>query len=162
MNKLSILENKIATIEDVKKKINIWHLKGEKVVFTNGCFDILHPGHIVILTAAANYGNRLIVAINSDTSVKRLKGDSRPINNEESRSMLLAAMQFVDAVCIFEDDTPLQIIKELGPDVLVKGGDYTIDTIVGAKETIAKGGEVVVIPTLEGYSTSNIIEIIKN
>jgi rfaE bifunctional protein nucleotidyltransferase chain/domain len=158
MNKLNILENKILTVEEVKKKINIWRLKGDKIVFTNGCFDIIHPGHIVLLTGAANYGNRLIVGLNADLSVKKLKGETRPVNNEEARALVLASLGMVDAVCFFEEDTPLTLIKDLQPDVLVKGGDYKAESIVGAKEVIENGGEVIIIPTLVGFSTSGIIE----
>lgn len=158
MNKINILEEKIIEVPDLIKKINIWRLKGDKIVFTNGCFDIIHPGHIVLLTGAANYGNRLIVGINSDDSIKRLKGDHRPINNLEARALVLAAMGFVDAVVYFNEDTPLELIKALQPDVLVKGGDYEKNNIVGANEVISNGGEVVIIPTLPGFSTTSIIE----
>lgn len=158
MNKINILEEKIIEVPDLIKKLNIWRLKGDKIVFTNGCFDIIHPGHIVLLTGAANYGNRLIVGINSDDSIKRFKGDHRPINNLEARALVLAAMGFVDAVVYFDEDTPLELINALQPDVLVKGGDYEKNNIVGANEVISNGGEVVIIPTLPGFSTTSIIE----
>jgi D-glycero-beta-D-manno-heptose 1-phosphate adenylyltransferase len=139
------------------KQVNSWQLHNEKVVFTNGCFDILHLGHIDYLTKAADLGDRLIIAVNTDASVSALKGPSRPIIDEETRAMKLASFVFVDAVILFGEETPLQLITEVRPNVLVKGGDYTIDTIVGASEVQDNGGEVVVIPFLEGHSTTSIV-----
>lgn len=162
MTKYEILQHKIVTLEEAVKVVNRWKLNSYKTVFTNGCFDILHKGHIKVLTAAAQTGNKLIVGLNSDNSVKRLKGSERPLNEAADRALLLAALQYVDAVVIFDEDTPLQLIEALQPDVLVKGGDYTIDTIVGASETLQRGGEVVVVPTEEGYATTQIINKIKN
>ena len=130
----------------------------KKVAFTNGVFDILHDGHIQSLSMAAQQGDYLIVAINSDASTKRLKGPTRPVNNEHSRALLLACMAITDAVVVFEEDTPQNIINLLLPDVLVKGGDYTIEQIVGAKEVMAAGGKVIINPILEGFSTTGIIE----
>ena len=127
------------------------------IAFTNGVFDILHPGHIFSLSQAAQEADYLIVGLNSDDSVKRLKGKDRPINNQESRSLILAALLMVDAVVIFEEDTPLELINAVRPDVLVKGGDYTIEQIVGAREVIASGGRVVINPLVQGYSTTEII-----
>ena len=127
------------------------------VAFTNGVFDILHPGHIFSLSQAAQEADYLIVGLNSDDSVIKLKGKNRPINNQESRSLILAALLMVDAVVIFDEDTPLELINAVRPDVLVKGGDYTIEQIVGAKEVIANGGRVVISPIVEGYSTTEII-----
>jgi rfaE bifunctional protein nucleotidyltransferase chain/domain len=124
-------------------------------------FDILHPGHIFSLSQAAQEADYLIVGVNSDESVKRLKGKERPINNQESRSLILASLLMVDAVIVFEEDTPLELINVIKPEVLVKGGDYTIEEIVGAKEVIANGGRVVINPVIEGYSTTNIIEKLK-
>jgi rfaE bifunctional protein, domain II len=132
------------------------------IAFTNGVFDILHPGHIFSLSQAAKEADFLIVGLNSDDSVKRLKGSDRPINNQESRSLILAALLMVDAVVIFDEDTPLQLINALRPDVLVKGGDYTIEQIVGAKEVIANGGRVVINPIVEGYSTTEIIKKLRD
>lgn len=152
----SILQ-KIFTVPALKHRMEGWHLKGEKVVLTNGCFDLLHRGHISLLLQAAELGNRLVVAINNDASITRLKGSSRPVQNENDRALILAAMAYVDAVVIFEEDTPLELLKMLQPDVLVKGGDYTLDTIVGAKEVQEYGGAVAIIPLEEGYSTSKII-----
>jgi len=135
---------------------------GRSIVFTNGVFDILHPGHIFSLSQAAKEADLLIVGLNSDHSVKRLKGQQRPVNNQDSRALLLASLLMVDAVVIFEEDTPLELMNSIRPDVLVKGGDYTIETIVGAKEVIANGGRVVINPVIEGYSTTNIIDKLKD
>jgi rfaE bifunctional protein nucleotidyltransferase chain/domain len=134
---------------------------GKSIVFTNGVFDILHPGHIFSLSQAAKEADFLIVGINSDDSVKRLKGRERPVNNQDSRALILASLLMVDAVVIFEEDTPLELINSIRPDVLVKGGDYTIENIVGAKEVIANGGRVVINPVVEGYSTTSIVDKLK-
>jgi len=138
-----------------------WKMPGKKVVFTNGVFDILHQGHIYSLSEAAKEADYLIVGVNSDASVKRLKGETRPLNNQESRALVLASLLITDAVVIFEGDTPFELIKAIMPDVLVKGGDYTIEQIVGAKEVIAGGGRVVITPTLQGFSTTGIISGVK-
>jgi len=135
-----------------------WRATGGTVSFTNGVFDILHEGHILSLSEAAKEADYLIVGINSDASVKRLKGPERPVNSENSRALLMAAMVLADAVVIFEEDTPLRLISTLLPDVIVKGGDYTLEQIVGAKEVMANGGRVVINPILEGFSTTGIIE----
>ena len=158
MKSVSSIPHKIFTLNELIHQLNRWRLQNKKIVFTNGVFDILHEGHIASLGEAALYGLILIVALNSDASVKRLKGDSRPINNEASRSLLMASLVMVDAVILFEEDTPLNLIRTLLPDVLVKGGDYTIDEIVGAKDVQANGGEVKIVPILEGFSTTGIIE----
>jgi rfaE bifunctional protein nucleotidyltransferase chain/domain len=129
-----------------------------RVVFTNGVFDLLHPGHVDLLHAARAEGDAMIVAVNSDASVKRLKGDSRPIRNEAERALVLAAIGAVDAVVVFDQDTPLELIKAIEPDVLVKGGDYTEATVVGAQEVRARGGKVVIVPLTEGQSTTAIVE----
>ena len=129
-----------------------------RVVFTNGVFDLLHPGHIDILAKARAQGDALIVGVNSDDSVHRLKGPSRPVRNEHERAYVLAALQDVDAVVVFSEDTPLQLIRRLRPDVLVKGGDYTRDTIVGADDVESWGGRVVIVPLVPGQSTTSIIE----
>ncbi|MDQ6755436.1 MAG: D-glycero-beta-D-manno-heptose 1-phosphate adenylyltransferase [Bacteroidota bacterium] len=150
--------HKIFSEEQLKLQLKRWKLLGKKIVFTNGVFDILHEGHIKILSEAATFADILIVGINSDASVKRLKGNNRPINSDASRALLVAALLMTDAVIIFEEDTPLELIKFILPDVLAKGADYTLDTIVGAKEVIANGGEVKIIPLEEGFSTTNIIK----
>jgi len=156
------LSQKIFSAGELKLQLKRWDLLGKKIVFTNGVFDILHRGHIQILSEAATYADILIVGVNSDSSVKRLKGNSRPINAENSRALILAALIMVDAVIIFEEDTPLELIKLIRPDVLVKGGDYTLDTIVGAKEVIENNGEVKIIPLEEGFSTTGIINKFKS
>ena len=156
------IAKKIMTIAEAKAIINTWKVTGKTFSFTNGCFDILHPGHLYSLGQTAKEADYLIVGLNSDASIKRLKGPERPINSTESRAIILANLVLVDAVIVFEEDTPLELIKAILPDVLVKGGDYTIDTIVGAKEVIANGGKVVINPIVEGFSTTNIIEKIKH
>jgi len=155
----SILE-KICFLTGIVEKTNQWKKEGKKIVFTNGVFDLLHKGHIFSLTQAAKEGDVLVIGLNSDSSVKRLKGDSRPINDQDSRALLLAALSMVDAVVIFDEDTPLKLITSILPGVLVKGGDYTIDEIAGAKEVIANGGKVVINPILDGFSTTSIIKAI--
>ena len=155
------IEKKILTIDQAKAMISAWKVTGKTVAFTNGCFDILHPGHLFSIGQAAKEADYLIVGLNSDASVKRLKGPERPINSTESRALVIANLVLVDAVVVFEEDTPYELITSLLPDVLVKGGDYTIDTIVGAKEVIANGGKVIINPIVDGFSTTNIIEKIK-
>ena len=152
------IPNKIFTRENLVKQVFAWKLLGKKIVLTNGVFDVLHKGHIASLSEAAGYGEILIVAINSDESVKRLKGPTRPINDEQARALLLASLVQTDAIIIFEEDTPLEIIKAVLPDVLVKGGDYAIEQIAGAKEVIAAGGEVKIAAIVEGISSTKIIE----
>lgn len=129
-----------------------------KVVFTNGVFDLIHPGHVDVLAAARAQGDALLVGVNSDASVRRLKGESRPVRSEADRAYVLAAMEMVDAVVIFGEDTPLESIRALRPDVLVKGGDYTPETVVGRSEVESRGGKVVIIPLTAGHSTTSIIE----
>jgi len=149
------------TLPEMLRRIAQWKVLITSVAFTNGVFDILHPGHIFSLSQAAKEADYLIVGVNSDDSVKRLKGNHRPLNTQETRSLILASLLMVDAVVIFEEDTPLQMINALKPDVLVKGGDYTIEQIVGAKEVIENGGRVVINPIVEGYSTSEMIKKLK-
>lgn len=144
--------------EALLEQVKVAQAKGEKIVFTNGCFDILHPGHVAYIKQAKALGDRLIVAVNSDASVKRLKGEKRPINNLEHRMAVLESVGAIDWVTWFEEDTPQTIIEQLSPDVLVKGGDYSIDTIVGAEHVLAKGGEVKVLTFVNGHSTTKIIE----
>jgi rfaE bifunctional protein nucleotidyltransferase chain/domain len=156
MKNLEIIKSKIFTVSSIYHQVNIWRFLEQKIVFTNGCFDILHLGHIDYLSKAAEMGQKLVIGLNSDASTKRLKGNTRPINDELSRSNLLAALFFVDAVIIFDEETPLELINQIKPNVLVKGADYAIDQIVGAKEVLKNGGDVVTIPFIDGYSTSNI------
>ena len=162
MKRPDIIPSKIFTLEDLLKKVYSWRMKGSTISFTNGVFDILHEGHIASLSNAAKEADYLIVGVNSNASVKRLKGPERPINNEYSRALLLASMVIVDAVIIFDEDTPLQLITTLLPDVIVKGGDYTLEQIVGAKEVINNGGRVVINPILEGFSTTSIINLLSH
>lgn len=161
MKSISSIPNKIFTLNDLQHQLKRWRLHNKKIVFTNGVFDILHEGHIASLSEAASYGHLLIVGVNTDASVKRLKGENRPINNENSRALLLATLVITDAIILFDEDTPLHLITNLLPDFLVKGGDYSIDQIVGAKEVIANGGEVIIAPIVEGFSTTAIIEKMK-
>ncbi|WP_295655661.1 D-glycero-beta-D-manno-heptose 1-phosphate adenylyltransferase [uncultured Mucilaginibacter sp.] len=157
-----ILKSKLYTLDALKAEREKWKAAGQKVVFTNGVFDLLHIGHISYLAAAAGLGQKLIIGLNSDASTRRLKGPTRPVNDEYSRSIMLAAIFFIDAVVLFEEDTPIIPITTLLPDILVKGGDYSIDQIVGAPEVMANGGEVKAIEFVEGYSSSKIIDKIKN
>lgn len=161
MNLTEIYNSKIQALEQLKHTVASWHIRPCRVVFTNGCFDILHIGHVKYLEEAKSLGDKLIVAINSDSSVKKLKGEDRPINNEMDRAMVMAALGFVDGVIIFSEDTPLQLIEALNPDILVKGGDWAVDKIVGAEHVFKNGGEVYSLPFIKGYSTSNVIQKIK-
>jgi rfaE bifunctional protein nucleotidyltransferase chain/domain len=156
------LLNKITDVLSLKTTVSTWQKEGKKVVFTNGVFDLLHIGHITYLAKASEMGDKLIIGLNSDSSVKRIKGEGRPVNDQNNRAALLAALFFVDAVVVFEDDTPLKLITTLMPDILVKGADYSVENIVGAKEVIANGGEVKTINFVEGYSSTSIIEKIRN
>jgi D-glycero-beta-D-manno-heptose 1-phosphate adenylyltransferase len=158
MKNPDIIQQKIYSLTDLLKQTGRWKFLQKKIAFSNGCFDILHEGHIFSLSQAAKEGDVLIVGINSDASTKRLKGSSRPINNEHSRALLIASLLMVDAVVIFEEDTPLEIITAIMPDTIVKGGDYTVEQIVGAKEVIANGGRVVINPIVQGFSTTAIID----
>lgn len=161
MKNTAFVPHKIYSFEDIKKFVTIARLSSKTIAFTNGCFDILHEGHIYSLSQAAQEADLLVVGVNADASVKKLKGADRPINNQHSRSLILASLVVVDAVVIFEEDTPLNLINIVKPDVIVKGGDYTIEQIVGAKETIANGGRVVINPIVQGFSTTDIIKKIK-
>jgi D-glycero-beta-D-manno-heptose 1-phosphate adenylyltransferase len=151
------IEKKVAARDEAVRRMAQWKILGKTVAFTNGCFDILHRGHIFSLSQAASEADFLVVGLNSDASTQRLKGPGRPVNDEQSRALLLASLQIVDLVVIFEEDTPLELIKALQPNVLVKGGDYTLEQIVGAKEVMAAGGRVVINPIVEGFSTTGII-----
>ncbi|WP_420388216.1 D-glycero-beta-D-manno-heptose 1-phosphate adenylyltransferase [Roseivirga sp.] len=155
-------EVKIKSHKDLKAQIKEWQSQGNKVVFTNGCFDILHLGHIDYLEKAAAMGDKLVVGLNSDDSVRELKGPERPVNKEYARSRMLAALSFVDGLTVFSEKTPRELITYLLPDILVKGSDYSVETIVGADVVLGNGGEVKTIDLVEGYSTSNIIEKIKD
>ncbi len=158
MRSVSSIPNKIFNLDDLMHQVRRWRLHNKKIVFTNGVFDILHEGHIASLSEAASYGHVLIVGVNTDASVKRLKGESRPVNSENSRALILASLVMTDAIILFKEDTPLNLISAVLPDVLVKGGDYTIGQVVGANEVMANGGEVKIVPILEGFSTTSIIQ----
>jgi len=161
MKNIAAIEQKILIREQAKNFVAAARITGKKIAFTNGCFDILHEGHIYSLSQAAKEADILIVGLNSDSSVRKLKGDHRPINNEHSRALLLASLLMVDIVTIFEEDTPLELIKTIMPDVFVKGGDYTIDQIAGAKEVIENGGRVIINEIVPGFSTTGLVEKIK-
>ncbi len=159
MDYLLPIEKKIAyTTKDAERTLSLWRFKNDKIVFTNGCFDILHKGHIEYLIKAASLGTKLVIGLNTDASVKRLKGDSRPVNDEKARALLLASLIFVDEVILFDTDTPRDLIDFIQPDVLVKGGDYKTEEIVGYDIVKAKGGEVITLDFIEGYSTTSTIE----
>jgi len=151
MGKIFKIDEFVKIREEAKRK-------GKKVIFTNGCFDILHRGHIEIFEKAKSLGDILVIAVNSDSSVRKLKGEERPIVSEDDRAYIIASLECVDAVCLFDEETPAEIIDKIKPDILVKGGDYKVDEIVGRESVWDAGGEVITIPLLEGRSTSGIIE----
>lgn len=158
MPNLDLIKSKIfAKRDDIRYWLGYWRFHEKKIVFTNGCFDILHQGHIDYLSRAADLGNVLIVGLNTDESVKRIKGDGRPVQDEHSRALVLASMRFVDAVVLFNEDTPYELIKSIQPDTLVKGSDYTAEQIVGYDVVTQKGGNVVTIDYLDGFSTTGLI-----
>lgn len=159
MKTLELLNNKIVSREELKWILSRWNLKDEKIVFTNGCFDLLHQGHIDYLAKAADLGTKLVVGINTDSSVKRLeKGENRPIQDEKSRAIIMAALHFVSLVVLFDEATPLSLIELIKPQVLVKGSDYKIENIVGHEVVLKHGGEVKTIDFLDGFSTTKIID----
>ncbi|MBW8049010.1 MAG: D-glycero-beta-D-manno-heptose 1-phosphate adenylyltransferase [Cytophagales bacterium] len=153
---------KIMNTKHLTLKLKEWKAKGYKIVFTNGCFDILHLGHIDYLEKVRKFGDKLVVGLNTDDSIKQIKGQDRPVQDEKSRARVLASLEFIDAVVLFNEDTPYELIKLLAPDVLVKGDDYAVDKIVGHDIIKKNGGEVKTIPYIEGYSSSGIIEKIKS
>lgn len=155
-------DSKILNEPAVLELVSKWRKEGLKLVFTNGCFDILHEGHVRYLNEASNLGDRLIVGLNADASVSRLKGPHRPINPQHSRAYVLAGLECVSAVIVFEDDTPLKLIQLIVPDVLVKGGDWEVNQIVGSDFVIQQGGQVFSLPFYNGFSTTSIEEKIKN
>jgi rfaE bifunctional protein nucleotidyltransferase chain/domain len=157
MTTLEVTRNKILDRAVLRNRVAMWKFQNQKIVFTNGCFDILHRGHIEYLSQTRDKGAILIIGLNTDASVKRLKGEGRPVQDEMTRALVLASLRIVDAVVLFDEDTPYELIKSIEPDVLAKGGDYTPETIVGADVVKASGGEVVVIPLVEGYSTTGIL-----
>ncbi len=161
MDKLNIIQSKIIDINNTEPLLTYWSLKNQKIVFTNGCFDILHRGHVEYLAQAASHGDVLVIGLNTDNSVSRIKGPTRPVQDEYARAILLASLGFVSAVIFFDEDTPYELIKKVQPDVLVKGSDYKAEDIVGYDIVKAKGGEVVTIDFIDGYSTTSIIEKLK-
>ena len=162
MSRLENIKSKIYTTGQIKAVLNIWRLLGKRVVFTNGCFDLLHLGHIDYLSKAADMGDKLVIGLNSDASASELKGPGRPITDQLSRSVMLASFSFVDAVVIFDEPTPLNLIELVRPDILVKGADYSIEQIVGADLVQQYGGEVKTIEYLSGYSTTLIEKKIRS
>ena len=161
MSKIKNIHEKIFNQDQLRSHLNMWRFLENKIVFTNGCFDIIHLGHIDYLAKAADLGDKLIVGLNSDKSTRSLKGLNRPITDESSRSIILASFSFVDAVVLFDEETPLKLIKTVMPDILVKGADYSIDQIVGADIVVQNGGRVQTLNYLPGYSTTLIEQKIK-
>ena len=159
---LNKINNKIFDLELLMKKIEKWRSENKKIVFTNGCFDLIHLGHIEILARSSDFGDKLIIGVNSDLSIKKLKGENRPIIQQSSRIRQLSALEFVDAVVLFDEETPIKLIETIKPDVITKGGDYTAKNIVGNEVVSKKNGEVVIIPLTRGYSTTSILNKIKN
>jgi D-glycero-beta-D-manno-heptose 1-phosphate adenylyltransferase len=155
-------KDKILSMHDLQTQVQAWHSQGQKIVFTNGCFDILHLGHVDYLEKARQLGDKLVLGLNTDASISRIKGPSRPLQDEMSRARVMASLLFVDAVVFFDEDTPLELIKAVQPDILVKGDDYTIENIVGQDVVTARGGEVKTVPLVKGYSTTNVVKKIEN
>ena len=158
MKHLEKIYDKVLDDKSLEERLNLWRREGKTIVFSNGCFDILHRGHVEYLSKAADLGDKLIIGLNTDDSVKRLKGPSRPVNDEKARAILLSALEFVDAVVFFEEDTPYNLIKRVQPDVLVKGKDYKAEDIVGYDIVTGKGGKVETIELVDGFSTTKILE----
>jgi len=158
MGKLDFVSSKIFSRENIRKQCAIWRLKETKIVFTNGCFDLLHLGHVEYLAKAADLGGALIVGLNSDVSVRKIKGLHRPINDEYSRAMVLASLSFVNAVVLFNEETPYELIKVVQPDILIKGKDYKVEEISGYDIVLSKGGKIMTIDLTKGYSTTKIEE----
>lgn len=162
MSSLNKIKDKIFDLDGLKSQVISWGEKGYKIVFTNGCFDIMHRGHIEVLSKSSDLGDKLIVGLNSDSSIQKLKGENRPIIDENSRAITLAALNFVDAIVLFYEETPINLITNIKPDVLAKGGDYKVNTIVGHKIVQKNGGKVTLIPFVDGFSSTNIINKIKS
>ena len=155
---LHLSNSKILSLEDAKKKVEIWRSQSDKIGFTNGCFDLIHPGHLALLAESRLVCDRLIVGLNSDASVKQIKGESRPIQNEESRASVLASLASVDLVVVFSEETPIELIKALRPDFLSKGADYLLENVIGADLVQSYGGQVLLVDIEEGHSTTRTIE----
>jgi len=158
MTKLEFIESKIIKPDQIDRLLSLWRFKGEKIVFTNGCFDIIHLGHLKYLAAAADLGTKLVIGLNTDASVKRLKGNDRPINDESARAIVLAGFSFIDAIIYFDTDTPYELIKLVKPNFLVKGGDYKPEDIVGYDIVTGNKGEVVTLQFVDGFSSTSIIK----
>ena len=161
MNKLDILKAKIIDLNKLDSFLAYLRFKNQKIVFTNGCFDIIHRGHVEYLAQAASFGDVLIIGLNTDSSVQRIKGNDRPVQDEYARAITLASMQFVNAVILFDEETPYNLIKTVQPDILIKGSDYKAEDIVGYDIVKEKGGEVITIDFIDGYSTTSIINKLK-
>ena len=159
---LKKINKKIFLEKDLRIKLDSWRQKGEKIVFTNGCFDLIHLGHIEVLARSADLGDRLIIGVNTDISIKNIKGENRPIIEEDSRVKQLAALEFVDAVILFNESTPNKIINHIKPDIITKGGDYKAEEVIGYKTVNENNGRVVIIPLTQGFSTTSILNKIKN
>ena len=158
MNKYALIKSKIVSGIDLTRLLSFYRFKNEKVVFTNGCFDIIHLGHVKYLSQAADLGNILIIGLNSDSSVNKIKGHNRPVLDQKSRALTLAAFSFVNNIVLFDEETPYKLIKQICPDILVKGGDYKPEEIVGYDIVKDNGGEVKILDFIDGYSTSGIVE----
>jgi len=161
VSNLKSIKSKIYTLSDLKIQSDKWKENGDKIVFTNGCFDLVHRGHVEVLANTADLGDRLIIGLNSDSSIQVLKGKNRPIIDENSRAILLASLQFVDAIVLFSEETPRNLIETIVPNILAKGGDYNVSQIAGYEVVIKNGGEVILVPFIDGFSTSNIVDKIK-
>ena len=155
-------KDKIYSLPQLQEKVHNWREQGHKIVFTNGCFDLLHLGHVDYLEKARQLGDKLVIGLNTDDSISRIKGPSRPLQDEVSRARIMASLLFIDAVVLFDEDTPLNLIKAVQPDILVKGDDYAVEQIVGHEVVEARGGEVKTVPLVKGYSTTNIVKKIEN
>ncbi|MCX2740497.1 D-glycero-beta-D-manno-heptose 1-phosphate adenylyltransferase [Pontibacter anaerobius] len=155
-------KDKIYTLPQLLEQVQAWRAQGQKIVFTNGCFDLLHLGHVDYLEKAKQLGDKLVLGLNTDASISRIKGPSRPLQDEMSRARVMASLLFVDAVVLFDENTPLQLIEAVQPDILVKGDDYTVEQIVGHEVVQARGGAVKTVPLVKGYSTTNIVKKIEN
>ena len=153
--------DKILPLPQLQEQVNTWRSQGKKIVFTNGCFDLLHLGHVDYLEKARQLGDKLVLGLNTDASVSRIKGPSRPLQDEMSRARIMASLLFIDAVVLFDENTPSKLIEAVQPDILVKGDDYTVESIVGHEVVLARGGEVKTVPLVKGYSTTNIVKKIE-
>jgi len=158
---LERVKNKIFNKNNLLEKLEIWRGANKKIVFTNGCFDLVHRGHVEVLANTADLGDRLIIGLNSDSSIQKLKGENRPIIDEISRAILLASLQFIDAIVLFSEDTPQKLIETIVPDILAKGGDYKVEEIAGHEVVLENGGSVILVPFIDGFSTTNIVDKIK-